>query len=116
LEHVWKTHSGAFPRQHFHPILGQPKHELDLIVNILTNYRALIKQQSLEHEVYKYLPASKPFFPVAAEFDNEISAAGASSVRGSLHCSKKKIALIIQCPHICTHTYSRTELKNESLL
>jgi len=93
LEHVWKTRSGAFPHQHFHPILGQPKHELDLIADILTSYRALIEQQSTEQELYKHLPASKPFFPVAAEFDNEISAAGASSVRGSLHCSKKKIAL-----------------------
>jgi len=100
LEHVWKTHSGAFPHQHFHPILGQPKHELDLIADILTNYRASIKQQSPEQELYKYLPASKPFFPEAAEFDNEISAAGASSVRGSLHCSKK---IALNQFNICTY-------------
>lgn len=50
------------------------------------NHTKLLNRDSRkEVKLTLNLPASDPFFPEVAEFDMEISAGGASSVRASLH-------------------------------
>jgi len=91
LEHVWKIHSEASPHPHYHPIHELPKHELDLIKLKLARcsyiYIYIYIKTSQEKSNISNQPASNPFFPKDGGFDKAISAGGASSARGSLHCN-----------------------------
>jgi hypothetical protein len=60
-------------------------------INYINLYVAAYNEiKHLPAQSNKYQPASNPFFPNGVGFDKEISAEGASSLRGSLHCSKGK--------------------------